>query len=143
MNPSSTKTTDLRVSRTIPAAPERVYDVWLDHTSPGGPWYGSKKVIIDVEVDGLFFHAMEWEGRTFAHYGRFLTLERGKRIEHTWMSPATQGLETVVDITLEKRGADTVLTIDHRGVPDDEMGRHHAQGWTWIADALADVVTKR
>ncbi len=137
------KTTDLRVSRTIPAVPERVYDVWLDHTSPGGPWHGSKKVIMDVKVDGLFFHAMEWEGQTYAHYGRFIALERGTKIEHTWMSPATQGLETVVSITLQPKGDDTVITIDHRGVPDDEMGRQHAQGWTWIADALADVVKKR
>lgn len=143
MKPSQVKTTDLHVSRTIPAAPERVYDVWLDHTSPGGPWHGSKKVIIDVAVDGLFFHAMEWEGQTYAHYGRFIALDRGNKIEHTWMSPATQGLETVVSITLEKKGDDTVLTIDHRGVPDDEMGRQHAQGWTWIADALADAVRKR
>ena len=143
MNPKPIRTTDLRVSRTIPAAPERVYDVWLDHTSPGGPWYGSKKVIVDLKVDGLFHHAMEWEGKTWAHYGRFITLERGKKIEHTWMSPATQGLETLVDTTLEKKGDDTVITIDHRGVPDDEMGRHHAQGWTWISDALADMLGKK
>ncbi len=142
MNEKPIKTTDLQVSRTIPAAPERVYDVWLDHASPGGPWYGSKKVIIDVAVDGLFFHAMEWEGRTYPHYGRFITLERGKKIEHTWMSPATQGLETVVSITLAPKGDDTVMTIDHRGVPDDETGRHHAQGWTWIAEALTDALRK-
>lgn len=143
MKPNEVKTTDLRVTRTIPAAPERVYDVWLDHTSPGGPWHGSKKVIIDVKVDGLFYHAMDWEGRTWSHYGRFIALERGKKIEHTWMSPATSGLETVVSITLEKKGDDTVITIDHRGVPDDDAGRHHAQGWAWIAEAMADAVNKR
>ena len=143
MKPRDLKTTDLRVTRTIPASPERVYDVWLDHTSPGGPWHGAKKVIIDLAVDGLFYHAMDWEGRTWSHYGRFLALERGKKIEHTWMSPATLGLETVVSITLDQKGDDTVITIDHRGVPDDDMGRHHAQGWTWIAEAMADAVKKR
>jgi uncharacterized protein YndB with AHSA1/START domain len=137
------KTTNLTVSRTIPAAPERVYDVWLDVGSPGGPWFGSKKVILDAKVDGLFYHAMEWEGTTWPHFGRFITLERGKKIEHTWMSPATKGLETVVSITLEARAGETLLSLRHSGVPDDELGRQHEQGWTWITDALADGLGKK
>jgi uncharacterized protein YndB with AHSA1/START domain len=137
------KTTTLHVSRTIPAAPERVYDVWLDHTSPGGPWFGSKKVILDAKVDGLFYHAMEWEGTTWPHFGRFIALERGKKIEHTWMSPATKGLESVVTITLEDKGGETLLSLRHAGVPDDEQGRHHEQGWKWITDALADGLGKK
>jgi uncharacterized protein YndB with AHSA1/START domain len=143
MKPTAIKTTDLAVSRTIPASPERVYDVWLDATSPGGPWHGSKKVILDARVDGLFYHAMEWEGTTWSHYGRFIALERGRRIEHTWMSPATKGLETVVHITLEPKGDETLLSLRHTGVPDDEFGRQHAQGWTWITDALADLLGKK
>ena len=139
----SIKTTDLTVSRTIPAPPERVYDVWLDHTSPGGPWHGAKKVILDARVDGLFYHAMEWEGTTWPHFGRFLALERGRRIEHTWMSPATKGLESVVTITLEPRGNETLLSLRHSGVPDDELGRQHQQGWTWITDAVADLLGKK
>jgi uncharacterized protein YndB with AHSA1/START domain len=137
------KTTNLTVSRTIPAAPERVYDVWLDAGSPGGPWFGSKKVILDAKVDGLFYHAMEWEGTAWPHYGRFITLERGKKIEHTWMSPATKGLESVVSITLEARGGETLLSLRHSGVPDDELGRQHEQGWKWITDALADGLGKK
>jgi uncharacterized protein YndB with AHSA1/START domain len=137
------KLIDLNLSRTIPAPAERVYDVWLDHTSPGGPWHGSKRVILDARVDGLFYHAMEWEGKTWSHYGRFIALERGRRIEHTWMSEATQGVESTVTITLEPRGGETLLSLRHSNVPDDKLGRQHEQGWRWITDALADVLAKK
>jgi uncharacterized protein YndB with AHSA1/START domain len=131
------KTTDLTVTRTIPATPEAIYDVWLDPKSPGGPWYGSERVILNAQVDGLFYHAMTWEGKKWAHYGRFLDLQRGRRIEHTWVSEATKGLESVVAMTLEPKGNATEVTLRHIGVPDDALGRQHKDGWTWILSAVA------
>jgi hypothetical protein len=37
------------------------------------------------------------------HYGRFIRLDRGRAIEHTWMSEATRGLEATVAIALTPR----------------------------------------
>jgi uncharacterized protein YndB with AHSA1/START domain len=129
--------TELTVSRTIPAAAERVFDVWLDSKSPGGPWFGAAAVILNPVVDGLFYHAVEHAGRRWAHYGRFLQIERPRRIEYTWMSEATKGVETVVLFTLEPKGDHTEVTLRHSNVPDDEMGRRHADGWGWCLDMLA------
>jgi len=39
-------------------------------------------------VDGLFHHAVHFEGHDWAHYGRFIALERGRRIGHSWVSEA-------------------------------------------------------
>jgi uncharacterized protein YndB with AHSA1/START domain len=33
--------TEISVSRTIPAPAEKVFDVWIDPKSPGGPWFGA------------------------------------------------------------------------------------------------------
>lgn len=132
------KTTDLTVSRTITASPEQIYDVWLDPKSPGGPWYGAERVILNASVDGLFYHAMTWEAKTWSHYGRFIHLERGQRIEHTWVSEATKGLESVVLMTLRANGNQTEVTLRHSGLPDDELGRSHEQGWKWILSAVAE-----
>jgi uncharacterized protein YndB with AHSA1/START domain len=134
--PAPIPTTDLTVSRTIPATPAEIYDVWVDPKSPGSPWFGTAKVILDAKVDGLFFHAMDHEGKRWAHYGRFVALERPQRIEHTWMSEATRGLDTVVTVTLEAKGASTHVTIHHAGVPDDAMGRQHAEGWGFMLSML-------
>jgi uncharacterized protein YndB with AHSA1/START domain len=115
------KTFDLTVSRTVPASPTDVFDVWLDPKSPGG----------------LFYHAVQHEGRSWPHYGRFLRLARGRTIEHTWVSEATKGIESIVTITLAPKGAGTEVTLHHANVPDDDLGRSHQGGWTWYLDTLA------
>ena len=127
---------DLTVTRTIPATPDAVYDVWLDPKSPGGLWFGVERVILNPVVDGLFFHAVKHEGRLWPHYGRFIRLDRGQTIEHTWVSEATRGLESMVTITLVPRGSGTEITLRHAGIPDDDMGRSHKDGWTWYLSAL-------
>jgi len=135
--------TDLTVTRTIPAPAEKVFDVWIDPKSPGGPWFGGDRVIVNPVVDGLFYLAAKHEGRVWPHYGRFLRLERPRLIEYTWMSEATQGKESVVTLTLQPLGEDTEVTLRHSGVPDDEMGRKHKDGWGWILDMLAQGLAAR
>jgi uncharacterized protein YndB with AHSA1/START domain len=130
------KVTELTVSRTIAARVERVFDVWMDPNSPGGPWHGGDKVIVDVKVDGLFYLAMTGLGRVWPHFGRFVRIERPRMVEYTWMSEGTQGLESTVEVTFEARGGATEVTLRHSGVPDDEMGRKHAEGWGWVLSQL-------
>jgi uncharacterized protein YndB with AHSA1/START domain len=133
----SPKRTDLELTRLIAARPEPIFDVWLDTKSPGGPWFGAKRAIVDPRVDGLFYHCVAFQDQEWAHYGRFIALDRPHRIEHTWVSEGTRGLESVVSLTLEPRGEQTHVTLRHTGVPDDEFGRQHAQGWSFVLDAIA------
>jgi uncharacterized protein YndB with AHSA1/START domain len=133
-----TKLTDITVTRTIPAPAEKVFDVWIDQNSPGGPWYGTERVILNPVVDGLFYHAIKHEEQLWAHYGRFVQIDRPRCIEHTWVSEATKGVESIVRVTLESRGEQTQFTLHHSGVPDDEMGRRHQEGWNWILSMLAE-----
>ena len=78
------KLTDQTFSRTVNASPEEVFAVWIDPTSPGGPWFGTERVILNLVVDGLFYHAVRHEGRTWAHYGRFIQIERPRFSRWTW-----------------------------------------------------------
>jgi uncharacterized protein YndB with AHSA1/START domain len=133
-------TTEITVSRTIPAPAEKVFDVWLDPKSPGGPWFGAKRVIVNPVVDGLFYMAAEYQDRIWPHYGRFVRLERPRLVEYTWMSEATKGAETVVTLNFDARGEQTEVTLRHSGVPDDELGRKHKYGWSFVLGALADVL---
>jgi uncharacterized protein YndB with AHSA1/START domain len=132
------KTQDIAVSRVVRGSASEVYDVWLDPKSPGGLWYGVEKAIINPVVDGLFYHVVKHEGKSWAHYGRFIRLDRGRAIEHTWVSEATKGLESVVTITLEARDDGTEITLRHLNVPDDELGRSHKDGWGWYLNTLAE-----
>jgi uncharacterized protein YndB with AHSA1/START domain len=128
---------NVTITRTIKASPEAVYDVWLDPTSPGGPWFGAVKQIVDVKVDGLFYHVADHQGRKWAHYGRFTKLERGRTIEYTWMSEATHGIETNVAIALRAVAGGTELALVHRDLPDDDAGRGHEPGWQFIVECVA------
>jgi uncharacterized protein YndB with AHSA1/START domain len=141
MAPRDIRTTELTLNRTMAAKPADIFDRWLDAKKPGSPWFGIKKAIVNPVVDGLFYHAVHFEEHDWAHYGRFLALERGRRIEHTWVSEATRGLESVVTLTFEAQGANTLVTLHHLGIPDDEMGRRHRDGWGYCLDALAQALT--
>jgi uncharacterized protein YndB with AHSA1/START domain len=132
------KLTDVTVTRAIPASAENVFDVWMDPKSPGGPWFGAERVILNPVVDGLFYLAVKHEGRAWPHYGRFVRIERPHRVEYTWVSEGTQGVESVVAVTFEPRGDQTEVTLRHSGVPDDEMGRRHQEGWAWVLSKLAE-----
>jgi uncharacterized protein YndB with AHSA1/START domain len=135
--------TDITVNRTIPASPEKIYDVWIDPKSPGGPWHGAERVIFNPVVDGLYYLAIKHEGRVWPHYGRFTKMERPRLVEFTWMSEGTKGAESVVTVTLQPRGDQTEVTLRHAGVPDDELGHQHKEGWTWILNAFAEALAAR
>ena len=52
------------------------------------------------------------------------------------MSEATKGVESVVALTFAAQGDRTEITLHHSGVPDDDLGRQHEQGWTWVLSTL-------
>jgi hypothetical protein len=64
-------------------------------------------------------------------------------VEYTWVSEATKGVESVVTVTFERRGEQTEVTLRHSGVPDDEMGHQHKEGWTWVLSMLAERFVSR
>jgi uncharacterized protein YndB with AHSA1/START domain len=130
--------TDITVTRTISASPEKVFDVWINPKSPDGPWFGAERAILNPAVGGLFYPAVKHEGRTWPHYGRFLRIDRPRRVEYMWMSEATKGAESIVTVTLDSKEDETEVTLRHSDVPDDDMGRRHKEGWTWVLSALAE-----
>jgi len=135
--------TELKVARIISAKPEAVFDVWMDPRQPGGPWFGAARLLINCKVDELFYFAVEHEGRTWAHYGRFVRIvpptgDAAGIAEFTWVSEATRGCESVVTVTFAPLGEETEVTLVHSGVPDDEMGRRHTEGWQWMLNLLAE-----
>jgi uncharacterized protein YndB with AHSA1/START domain len=135
--------TEITVARTIPASVERVFDVWMDPKSPGGPWFGGEGIILNSFVGGLFYIPVNHEGRIWPHYGRFIKIERPRRVEYIWVSEATKGVESIVTVTMEQRGKnETEVTLRHSGLPDD-MGNQHKEGWTWILSKLAESLAAR
>jgi len=140
----TTKTMELTFTRTIPASPAEVFGAWMDTSHPGNPWTGAKKLIFDGRVDGLFYFLHEKApDKSWPHYGRFLAIERNKRAQYGWMSPFTRGLESIVTVTFEKQGDDTLLTLTHANLPDDDHGRMHDDGWQGCLAGFVEPFAKR
>lgn len=140
------KTYELTINRTLPATPEEVYDAWLDPSLPCNPWNGSEKIEWHPKEGNLwyFLHKSEKsEPRDRPHFGRFATLERGKKIVLDWMSYNTCGMESRVTVTLKAQGKDTLLTLQHANIPDNELGRAHEGGWAHYSGLLEQNFAKQ
>lgn len=132
-----------KIERAIPAPPNEVFDGWLNPKVPGNPWNIADKLLLNPKVDGFFY----WKVKGTPHYGRFTEMERPGRIQHTWVSPNTLGEESLVTVTFEKQGEDTLMTLVHSDLPDTERGRGHEKGWNYFLDSFhrqfADAPHKR
>jgi len=112
----------------IAASPEEVYDAYVDpkkHAEfTGSPAAGRPRV-------GGSFTA--WDGYIS---GKFLVLERGKRVVHEWKTtewPSGYPPSTV-ELTLTTKEGKTELTMVQSDVPA-EQADEYAQGWNdfyWI-----------
>jgi uncharacterized protein YndB with AHSA1/START domain len=129
---------EVKVERAIPAPPAQVYDAWLDRKVPGTPWNMGEKLILNPKADGLFYWLVDGN----AHFGRFTKVERPRRVQHTWMSRYTWGEETTVTVTFKKEGDGTRMILVHGGLPDDERGRAHEEGWNQFLDAFPEYFRK-
>ncbi len=128
----SEKTLEVKQERIIPADPGKVFDAWLNPKTPGTPWNEGQKVILNPKVDGLFY----WLISGTPHYGRFTKVSRPRQIKHTWMSPYTLGKESTLTVTFKKKGKDTLMTLVHSNLPDDDGGRGHEGGWKHFLDTF-------
>jgi uncharacterized protein YndB with AHSA1/START domain len=144
----SIATYEITLNRTIAATPDEVYDAWLDPSIPCNPWSGSARIDWTPKVNGLwyFLHIMDSKKTSppleRPHFGRFVTLERGKKIQLDWMSYNTCGLESVVTATFKAQGEDTLLTLNHSNIPDNELGRAHEGGWAFLTSKLEQKFAK-
>ena len=131
---NSAKTIEFKFERTIAASPGEVFDGWLNPKIPGNPWHEADKLLLHPEVDGFFY----WLIRGTPHYGRFTEIGRPGRIQHTWMSPNTLGHESTVTLTFKKQGQDTLMTLVHSGLPDDDKARSHEKGWNYFLNIFPE-----
>jgi uncharacterized protein YndB with AHSA1/START domain len=126
------KPLEVKVERTIAAPPREVFSAWLNPKVPGTPWNMGEKLILQPKVDGLFY----WLVNGTPHYGRFTKVARPGVLQHTWMSPYTEGRESTVTVTFVKKGEETLMTLVHSGLPDNAKGKAHVGGWNEFLDAF-------
>lgn len=137
----------VRVTRCFNAAPERVFDAWLDAGMIGTWMFGpalrdeeAVRISLDPRVGGSFSFVVRRQGQLIDHVGEYLEIDRPRRLRFTWgVADEEASSQVVVDIVPLESGSQ--LTLTHELHPDwaDYAGRTEA-AWTKMLDALAAAV---
>ncbi|MCG8408967.1 MAG: SRPBCC domain-containing protein [Phycisphaerales bacterium] len=107
----------------------RDFDLWFAETG---------ELIMAPEVNRPFFFYNRHDWGRHAHYGRFITLEKNKLIEMTWLTgkDGTFGAETVIRIELVPQDKETVFRMTHSGFENEAAAKAHKDNWPLALEEL-------
>ena len=130
----------LTVKRLIPAAPERVFNAWLDPKKlvqfmVAGAEAGCSFAETDPHVGGRYHLTMKMGDREIPHAGTYLEIDPHRRIAFTW-EPAHAAPGSTVTIDLVPEGTGTMVTLTQVKFTSEDSRQGHIKGWTWIMDTL-------
>jgi uncharacterized protein YndB with AHSA1/START domain len=110
------------LSTVIPASPAEIYRAWLDSIAHSEMTGGEATMSDEVGAD-----VSAWDGYIT---GRNLELIPGERIVQSWRTTEfdDEFEDSVITILLQETEGGTLLTLEHRNVPD-EYKSYEEGGW--------------
>jgi uncharacterized protein YndB with AHSA1/START domain len=133
----------VRVQRVMPAAPEVVFDQWLDPESLQ-EWMCPRPlrvvaVTVEAHVGGSVRFDVDDSGTSVLITGRFLAIERPNLLRFMWSNSnwADPTVANVVNVAFAPIGDDqTMMSIEHSLQPPEEFDNFQ-NGWTLTCDQFA------
>jgi uncharacterized protein YndB with AHSA1/START domain len=140
----------LRITRRFDAAPERVFDAWLNpetarkwlFTSPADEMYTAE---LDARVGGRWSITARRGGMDYTGSGEYLEIDRPRRLVFTFAMLQFSPNSDRITVEIAPSGAGCILTLTQEGVdiadelrqlpPGAEGGTE--KGWNDMFDALA------
>lgn len=139
------------VTQQFTASPERVFDAWLDPAMIGrfmfGPALRDEEIVritLDGRIGGRFSFVVRRQGQEIDHIGRYLEIDRPRRLVFTWaVAPDREDASrVVVEITRTGAGCELALTHELSAEWADYKGRV-TEGWTKMLGALGDIFDRQ
>jgi uncharacterized protein YndB with AHSA1/START domain len=134
-------------ARWFDAPAERVFELLTEPTELARWWgphgFTTPEVQIDLRVGGGYRFTMQPpEGQAFHLSGEFLAIEQptGLRFTFRWDEPVADDRDTLVELSLDSRGARTMLTLTQREFATEERLELHRSGWTDSLEKLSAVL---
>jgi uncharacterized protein YndB with AHSA1/START domain len=93
---------------------------------------------LDPRVGGRFSFVVRRQGQEIDHVGRYLELDRPRRLAFTWGVMPDPDEGSVVTLSITPLARDCELELVHRLAPQwAEYLAHTEQGWTTMVESLA------
>ena len=137
----------VRATHHFDASAERVYDAFLDSSRAGKFLFATPtgqivRCEIDARVGGTFTIVDRRDGEDVVHTGKYLALERPRRIVFTLRVEKYSGEESTVTIDIAPLARGCELTLTHEMKSQDARVLERAQeGWAAILDVAAELLT--
>ncbi|HEX4807655.1 MAG TPA: SRPBCC domain-containing protein [Bryobacteraceae bacterium] len=130
----------VKVTRRFHATAERVFDAWLDpqrarkflFTRPGQVVV---RADIDARVGGSFLFVARRDGKDFDHIGKYLEIDRPRRLVFTLCVPSVWSDDNRVTVEILPLETGCELTVTQEGVLP-EHGSRIESGWTLFLEGL-------
>ncbi|MFE1596651.1 SRPBCC domain-containing protein [Nocardia sp. NPDC058705] len=136
----STRPHELTVERVMTAQPSLLYAAWTQGLDLWLAVPGS--VLMRPAVNEPLYFDTGSDDKRNPHYGRILLLEQNRRVEFTWVTAATDGVETVVAAEFLKQPRGIRLRLRHCGFPTAAIRDLHQQVWPDKLERLDEVTSK-
>ncbi|MBP8823823.1 MAG: SRPBCC domain-containing protein [Flavobacteriales bacterium] len=145
---TTTDTRTLVLTRTLNAPIELVFEAWCDPKHLVR-WWGPKEFTLphceqDFRVGGNYRFCMRApDGTDHWVRGEYTHINAPSRLVFTWLRDAADGdlwCDTIVEIAMERRGLQTLLTLSQTTFATVAHCEEHAIGWGECLDRLARIV---
>ena len=136
----------VRVTHRFDASAERVYDAFLDPSRASRLMFATPtgqivRCEIDARVGGTFTIVDRRNAEDVVHTGRYLALERPRRIVFTLSVEKYSRDTDTVTIEITRRGKGCELTLTHEMKAKDAPVQDRArEGWTGILEVAAELL---
>lgn len=129
----------VRVSRDFPVRPERVFDAWIEPRTVSrwlfrAPEGQIVRAEIDARPDGRFSIVDRRDGEDIEHCGRYLEVERPRRLVFTLQVPKYSDQVDVIAIDIVPTSTGCNLVLTHELSPD--WVEQTRGGWEMLLDVL-------
>lgn len=136
----------VRVRRLMPAAPDVVFDQWLDPESLR-EWMCPRpvhcvEVLVEPRVGGIVRFDVDDSGSSVLITGQFLVIERPRVLRFTWSNSdwIDPTVVSIVHVEFEPAGdGQTMMSIEHSLLPPEEFDNFHS-GWTLTFEQLGTLL---
>lgn len=144
MNDLALDTTTVTLERRFNASQQIVWDfvtkpenmvLWWGHDG----WTMKSHELDFTRTGPWHAHMLSGEGNTFHVSGAVTEVSPTDHVSFTWAwhdADGTRGHESEVTFTVTPDGDDTIFTLHHTGLQDEETARSHGGGWTHVLARL-------